>query len=204
MRLFSHHPRRVIDLARTGPDAGDFGRRSSRLAGLLSLLLAFACGDSATQYLLLVLARPLELPAHALAGGEGRVGALAEQAPRLYGAAPQQAPAPRRLRLFGVIGGGEHAGAALIGVDGRPAAVYPVGSEIEPGVRLVSTAFGRVQIERQGRRSVLESEPPRDVAPSFAPPGPSPAVLAPGMPQRPLFEAQPAVGAEPGQETPQP
>ncbi|WP_018914092.1 type II secretion system protein N [Thiomonas sp. FB-6] len=204
MRLFSHHPRRVIDLARTRPDGGAFGRRSSRLAGLLSLLLAFACAELGTQYLLRLLARPLELPAHALAGGAGRVGALAEQAPRLYGAAPQQAPAPRRFRLFGVIGGGEHAGAALIGVDGRPAAVYPVGSEIEPGVRLVSTAFGRVQIERQGRRSELESEPPRDVAPTFAPPGPGAAILAPGMPQRPLFEAQPSPEGEPAQQTPRP
>ena len=205
MRLFSHHPRRVIDLARTGAEAGAFGRRSSRLAGLLSLLLAFACAESGTQYLLRLLARPLELPEHALAGGAGRVRALAEQAPRLYGAAaPERAPAPRRLRLFGVIGGGEQAGAALIGVDGRPAAVYPVGSEIEPGVRLVSTAFGRVQIEREGRRSELESEPPRDVAPTFAPPGLSPAVLAPGMPQRPLFEAQPATGVEPQASTPPP
>ena len=106
MRHFFHPPTRVIDLAPGRPGAGASWRGSSRLAGLLSLLLAFACADVGTQYLLRLLARPLELPAHALAGGAAPVRELAGQAPRLYGAAPGQAPAPRRLRLYGVIGGG--------------------------------------------------------------------------------------------------
>ena len=157
------------------------------------------------QAVLRLSARPLEVPVHALTQAAGSVEALAEQAPRLYGAAPERAPAPRRFRLFGVIGGGEHAGAALIGVDGRPAAAFPVGAEVAPGVFLVSTDFGRVQIERQGRRSLLETEPPRGVAPGPDAPGPAAAdmrgpdmpgpVMSPGMPTHPL-PAPP--GLEPG------
>ncbi len=203
MRLFSHHPRQVIDAARGGLDAGGFELRSRLLARSLSLLLAFACAEAGTHALLRLLARPLELPAHALAGGADSPGQLARQAPRLYGAAPEAPRAPRRFRLFGVIGGGEHAGAALIGVDGRPAAAYPVGSEIAPGVRLVSTAFGQVQIERQGLRSVLRSEPSRDGSPSLAAPAvPAPGLPAaqvfPGMLQRPLVVEQPGQPARPG------
>lgn len=195
MRPFSHHRRQALD-----PAVAGLTPRSVRLARLLSLLLAFACADVATRTALRLSARPLGVPVHALTQVAGGVDALAEQAPRLYGAAPERAPAPRRFRLFGVIGGGEQAGAALIGVDGGPAAVFPVGAELAPGVFLVSTDFGRVQIERQGRRSQLETEPalgvaPGPAAPGLAPPDPAGAIMAPGMPAHPL----PAIpGLEPG------
>ena len=71
-------------------------------------------------------------------------------------------------------------------------------------MRLVSTAFGRVQIERRGQRSELETQPPTDGVPTLAAPGPAAAILAPGMPQRPLFEAVPSQEAPPAQQTPQP
>ncbi len=198
MRLFSHHHKPVIDSTRRGLDAGALELRSTWLAWLLSLVLAFACAEAATHALLRLLARPLELPAHALAGGADSLGALARQAPRLYGAAPEMPRAPRRFRLFGVIGGGEHAGAALIGVDGKPVVAYAVGSEIAPGVRLVSTAFGQVQIERQGLRSVLRSEPSRDGSPSLAAPAAPAAQVFPGMLQRPLVVEQPGRPVQPG------
>ena len=197
MRLFSHHHRPIIDGARGGLDTGGFELRSRRLARLLSLLLAFAFAEAGTHALLRLLAQPLQWPEHALAGGGDSLGQLALQASRLYGAAPEAPRASPRFRLFGVIGGGERAGAALLGVDGRPVAAYPVGSEIAPGVRLVSTAFGTVQIERHGLRSVLRSEPPQGVTPSLPVPGPAapgqPGANAfPGMPQRPVLQAPPA------------
>ena len=210
MRLLSHHHRPVIDSTRSGLDAGAFEPRSRRLAWLLSLLLAFTCAEAGTHALLRLLAQPLELPAHALAGEGDSLGQLARQASRLYGAAPVAPGAPRRFRLFRVISGGELAGAALIGVDGKPVAAYPVGSEIAPGVRLVSTSFGQVQIERQGVRSVLRSEPPRDGAPSLpappriAAPGLPAAEVFPGMPQRPLPVGQPGRPTQPGVPDPAP
>ena len=201
MRPFSLHRRQAPD-----PAVAGLTPRSARLAGLLSLLLAFACADVGTQAVLRLSARPLGVPVHALTQAADGVEALAEQAPRLYGATPERAPAPRRFRLFGVIGGGADAGAALIGVDGGPAAVFPVGAELAPGVLLVSTHFGRVEIERQGRRSLLETEPARAEAPGPAaaglgvPDGPG-AVMAPGMPAHPL-PAPPAL--EPGAAQPRP
>lgn len=201
MRPFSHHRRQALD-----PAVAGLTPHSARLARLLSLLLAFACADVGTRTVLRLSARPLGVPVHALTQVAGGVDALAEQASRLYGTAPERAPVPRRFRLFGVIGGGEQAGAALIGVDGGPAAVFPVGSELAPGVFLVSTDFGRVQIERQGRRSLLETEPARAVAPGPAAaepalPGSPGVVMAPGMPAHPL----PALpGLEPGGAQPRP
>ncbi len=89
--------------------------------------------------------------------------AVAADAARLFGAAAaRQVAARQRLHLQGVIGGGPHAGAALIGMDGKPAQAYAVGAAIAPGLRLVDTGFGQAVVEHDGVREVLHtpSAPP--------------------------------------------
>lgn len=175
MRPFSH--------LRPAPWTGE------RAARLLALVLTFACAEAAVHGLLRLAARTMPVPEYAVRDAADAVQVSARQAARLYGA-PVVAPreVPRRFRLFGVIGGGEHAGSALIGVDGGPAQAFPVGAEIAPGVRLLATSFGHVQIAQHGRRSVLDSEPAQDGAvalPREAGPGalqgagPRPAFLPP-------------------------
>lgn len=162
-------------------------RRWAAAAYWVRLALLFGCAEVGVHWSLRLLARPLPLPPGALQAGADAVDALAAEASQLLAApaARQLAPAPQRLRLYGVIGGGRHAGAALIGVDGKPPRVFAVGAGIEPGVRLVSTAFGHAEIEQQGRRVVLTTRPGAAVQ---TPPGPAPAPafqLAPsGLPEQ--------------------
>lgn len=160
MRPFSYL-RRVSTAAPQGLGSPErFRTRSRRLAQWASVLLVFGCAEVGVHWGLRLLAASRPLPAGALQARVEGVDSLAARAPRLFGDAPvRQARGPARYRLFGVIGGGEQAGAALIGVDGKPAQAYAVGAEIAPGVRLVSTGFGRAQIEQDGRRTELESLP---------------------------------------------
>lgn len=160
MRPFSRLHRLSTALAQGLVDPGLAGRRSARLARLVSVLLVLACAEVGTHWVLRLQQSSRPLPAGAQQSGGDVVDALAARGGSLFGAAPGPAPkAPSHWRLYGVIGGGAHAGAALIGVDGQPARVYPVGAWVAPGVRLVSTGFGRVELERGGQRSVLTTEP---------------------------------------------
>ena len=159
MRLFHTPGYPAAPAAGRGFDAVVAGPWPRRLAALATWLLVFGCAQVGTRLVLHLFASVREVPAGARPVALRGVGELAQQASRLFatGAAPR-AEAPRRFRLLGVIGGGRAAGAALIGVDGRPPRAYPVGAEIAPGVRLVSTGFGSVEIELDGSVRVLDSE----------------------------------------------
>ncbi len=134
--------------------------RSQRLGYLVSILLMFGCAELAAHWGLRLLAGSRAVPAGSLQIGADAVDTLASQGGRLFGTAPtRRVAAPTRYRLYGVIGGGEQAGAALIGVDGQAPQALRVGAEIAPGVRLVSTGFGQVEIEQYGKRSVLGVQP---------------------------------------------
>lgn len=75
--------------------------------------------------------------ARALGGGAGPVAAAV-------------APASSRFSLAGVVAGGEHRGAALIAVDGKPAKPYRVGAVVGAQWVLQSVEPRRVVLAPQG------------------------------------------------------
>ncbi|MBW4046545.1 MAG: general secretion pathway protein GspC [Proteobacteria bacterium] len=136
---------------------------SLRLAWFVSLLLAFAAAASIGYWGLRLLARPLPVPADARQVGRLDTDTLAAAAPRLFGTAAsaheKAAAAPARFRLWGVIGGGSQAGAALIGIDGKPPRAVAVGAEVTPGVWLDSTAYGQAVLQQDSARTELKVQP---------------------------------------------
>ncbi len=146
-----------------GPSSDAPSAASLRLAWFVSLLLAFAAAASIGYWGLRLLARPLPVPADAREVGRLDADTLAAAAPRLFGAAAsgheKAAAAPARFRLWGVIGGGSQAGAALIGVDGKPPRAVAVGAEVAQGVRLDSTAYGQAVLQQDGARIELKVQP---------------------------------------------
>lgn len=149
------------------------------IAHLAALLLALAAAASAAQWgLRLFGPGRASMPAGAVEGVT--VAGLASGASSLFGAAPPTpGPAAPRYRLWGVIGGGAHAGAALIGRDSAPAQAFPVGAEIAPGVRLVDTGFGSAVLLQDGMRTTLRTPGAgtRDtIAPTSSAFAPSPQV----------------------------
>lgn len=197
MRPFSRLSRLSTSIAQGLADPQRAGSASARLARLLSLLLVFACAELGVQWGLRLLQPSRAVPGGALQADADAVGALAGEGGRLFGPAPAQpARAPSRYRLYGVIGGGRQAGAALIGVDSEAPQAYPVGAWVAPGVRLLSTGFGRVEIERDGKRSVLETQP--DAPGALATPGavalPMPGAVPGALPTlAPGAQAPPAL-----------
>lgn len=135
---------------------------------LVAWLLALACAASGAQWGLRLLAGRAPLGEQAQ-GGLPAVERLASAATGLFGGPPApRGPAAPRYHLWGVIGGGTRAGAALIGLDSAPAQAFAVGAEIAPGVRLVETAFGRAVLLHDGVRTTLQTphgdEPARGAA----------------------------------------
>lgn len=180
-------------LARAGRllDLDALPLRSRQLAFVLSLLLSFAMAEAAVHWALRLLARPRAVPAAALRAAGDAVDAQAHAAAALFGEQPQQAArAPARYRLYGVIGGGRLAGAALIGIDGGAAHAFGVGALIAPGVRLVSTSFGHAELDVQGRRSVLDSEPASG-GPGGLAQRPAPVASLPVLHEAPVFHPAP-------------
>jgi general secretion pathway protein C len=169
---------------------------SRRLAALVSLLLVFACAASAGYWGLRLLARPRPVPAAALQVGGSDVDSLAAGAVRLFGAtaARVQEAAPARYRLWGVIGGGRQAGAALIGVDGAAPRAIAVGASVAPGVTLESTAYGVVLLGRDGGEVELKLQPQAG-APSVPGAMSSGGGLPPGV--MPMFAAPPPASSAP-------
>lgn len=174
---------------------------STRLALAAGVVLAFACGASGAYWGMRLTARPRPVPADALRTGLPDVGALAAAAPNLFG---QAGPAPKaematpRFRLWGVIGGGSAAGAALIGVDGQAPRAVAVGAPVTPGVQLRSTAFGRAVLNQGGGEIELKVQPDSAGAAATrvdAPAGLQPAMRLPGPPPMP---SAPRPGAPPG------
>ena len=180
--------------------------RARLAAHAAALLLGLGCAASCAQWGLRIW-RLRHAPAPSAEAGADLAG-LAAQADGVFGAtrARSAAPAPRRFALQGVIGGGSRAGAALIGIDGKPPQAFAVGAEVAPGVRLVDTAFGSAVLSRDGAREVLRTRPPaaraasgaRAAAPGLPPQ--APRITAPTLvPRQPVF--QPATSpqaAEPG------
>ncbi len=159
-------------------------RRARLAAHLAALLLGLGCAATCAQWGLSIW-RLRHAPATPAATGADLAG-LAAQAAGVFGAtrARSAASAPRRFALQGVIGGGSRAGAALIGVDGKPPQAFAVGAEVAPGVRLVDTAFGSAVLSRDGGREVLRTRPAAARADSGA------RAAAPGLPP-----AAPGIGA---------
>lgn len=151
-------------------------RRARLAAQLAALLLGLGCAATCAQWGLRIL-RQLHAPAPPAAASADLAG-LAAQAAGVFGATRRGAvaPGPRRFALQGVIGGGSLAGAALIGIDGKPPQAFAVGAEVAPGVRLVDTAFGSAVLSRDGGREVLHTRPPAARAASGA------RAAAPGRP----------------------
>ncbi len=160
---------------------------------LLGLLLASACVAVGVQWALRLNAlRADSAPAPFSAGPTPAQ--RATTAGELFGAAPPTAgPAAPQYRLLGVIGGGAHAGAALIGRGDAPAQAYAIGAQIEPGLRLVETAFGSAVLQRDGVRTTLHTRRADNPGTArHAPPGPD----AEGAPQaRPQGESAAAEAA---------
>ncbi len=139
----------------------------SRLAAVLAAnLLTMACAAVGVHWGLRIWRSAHEAPPAPLALPDWN--ALASNAARLY-PAPHVVAAATRFRLWGVIGGGEHAGAALIGIDGRSPQAYPAGAMVIDGVRLVDTGFGQAVLLRNGVRETLRTSP--DAAPLAVPQG---------------------------------
>ncbi|MHB1668566.1 type II secretion system protein N [Thiomonas sp.] len=157
----------MFKFSRLSPAAGmvaDTPSTSSlRVAWLVSLLLAFTCAASIGYWALQLLARPASVPSDAQAAGRLDTDTLVAAAPRLFGTTaplPDKGPAaPARYRLWGVIGGGSEAGAALIGVDGKPPQAVAVGGAVAPGVRLDSTTYGHAVLVQNGTHVNLKLQP---------------------------------------------
>lgn len=159
-------------------------------AGLAAVFLTAACAAAAVHWGLRIWreAHVAPPPPRALTDWD----ALASQAARLY-PAPHVAAASTQFRLWGVIGGGEHAGAALIGIDGGAPQAYPAGALVAQGVRLVETGFGRAVLLRNGTREVLQTSP--GAGPAAAPPG-TPAAEAWPAEGRPVRSGANSAAAE--------
>lgn len=126
-------------------------------AALVALLLALGCIASCGVWGLAIW-RSAHAPAPP-APAAARWQEFARTAPRLFPSAQRSVAAPTRYRLWGVIGGGTRAGAALIGVGGGTPHAYKVGADVEAGVRLVETSFGRAVLLRDGVRETLATSP---------------------------------------------
>lgn len=170
-------------------------RRARLAAHLAALLLGLGCAATCAQWGLRIW-RLRHAPATPAATGADLAG-LAAEAAGVFGAtrARSTATAPRRFALQGVIGGGSRAGAALIGIDGKPPRAFAVGAEVAPGVRLVDTAFGSAVLSRDGGREVLHTRPPAARADSGARanapglPPTAPGIGAPTLvPRQPVFQ----------------
>ena len=113
-------------------------------AALVALLLALGCIASCGVWGLAIW-RSAHAPAPP-APAAARWQEFARTAPRLFPSAQRSVAAPTRYRLWGVIGGGTpHA--------------YKVGADVEAGVRLVETSFGRAVLLRDGVRETLATSP---------------------------------------------
>ena len=128
--------------------------RARLAAGLSALVLSAACAAVAVHWGLRIWRA-----AHAQALAPSAPpdwSAEAANAVRLY-PAPHAVVASTRFRLWGVIGGGAHAGAALIGIDGKAPQAYPAGAVVVDGVRLVETGFGEAVLSRNAVRELLQT-----------------------------------------------
>ena len=147
-------------------------------AALAALLLALGCLASCGAWGLLIW-RGAHAPAPT-PQAKARWQEFARAAPRLFPGAQRSVAAPTRYRLWGVIGGGSRAGAALIGIGGGSPHAYKVGAEIEPGIRLVETSFGRAVLLRDGVRETLATNPGAGSTGAYvAPAGPARRYAAP-------------------------
>lgn len=126
-------------------------------AAAAGFVLAATCATCATQWGLRVW-RGAHAPGVATTPAPDWQ-ALATDAARLYPAPRATTAAPLRYRLWGVIGGGTRAGAALIGVDGRAPQAFATGALVADGVRLVDTRFGEAVLLHDGTREVLPARP---------------------------------------------
>ena len=123
-------------------------------------MLAFGVAASATGWTLRLLARSQPVPAGAVPAGRLGVDALAAAAPQLFGeretAVKVAANRPSRFELLGVIGGGSEAGAALIGIDGKPPRAVAVGGAAAPGVTLLATGWRKAWLGDGAERIELK------------------------------------------------
>jgi general secretion pathway protein C len=178
---------------------GVSSRNSRRAAFFLAMALAFAAAALAVTWGLRLLSSSQQVPTDAQLVGALSPDQAAQQAARLFGAAPvgdaSAAQAPSRFRLYGVIAGGD-SGSALIGIDGKPPRAVVVGDALSPGVILRATGYKMVWLDRDGVRQELKMDPqnaqsggvgfpsytpnlPQFNPPALAPPGIAPANIAP-------------------------
>lgn len=116
---------------------------------------------------------------------------------RLFGApaveAVEAAPVPAadaRFKLLGVVAprAGQHAGLALIAVDGKPPRALAVGERVDGDLKLLSVSHRRVELGSDGTAALaLElppvPEPSRGAPAAATSAAPMPAVRAPVAPQ---------------------
>ncbi|MBA4341544.1 MAG: general secretion pathway protein C [Methylibium sp.] len=175
---------------------------------LLSFFVWALLACSAVFWAMQLLARPLPVPAHALAAGDGAAprGDLA----RLLGSTPANAaPEPvlaapdARFRLLGVVspkaGAAAHRGegVALISVDGAPARAVRLGAAVDGDLQLLALDARSASLGQGGvTRMTLRLEEPAAAATGT----PSTAVLVPAA--APIM-MPPAVPA-PAEATPPP
>ncbi len=141
-------------------------RKLARLssAHLAAGLLLLACAASAMQWGRRLLPPSGGAPLAARGPISLSFDDIAQGAREMYGAQPVKAAPPPKYRLWGVIGGGPGAGAALIGIDDAPAKVFGIDAEIAPGVRLVGTGFGEAVLQEGGARTTLHTPDARERA----------------------------------------
>ncbi len=159
---------------------------------LIAALLTFATAASAGIWGLQLLAGLDPVPHGAMQAGRLDAITLAEAAPMLFGGpeavASQPVAAVSRFTLLGVIGGGDKAGAALIGVTGKAPRAVAVGAQVEPGVTLLDTGFDQALLRERDSR--VELRMPRRT-PYVAPAAPQAAGMS-GLPSGPgVADARP-------------
>ncbi|MEK8053402.1 type II secretion system protein N [Ideonella sp. DXS22W] len=183
---------------------------------LLSLLVWAAVGVSALAWGLKFWARGTPVPPGAsLAQPAAPAGmdlsrVLGVPAPKPVAEAAPVA-ADSRFRLLGLAapGAGQSGGLALIAVDGKPARTWRVGSEVEPGLRLLSVSHRRAELGAAGAAPSLTLElPPLAAAQRGRPadalgvavpqPGLPPVAGLPGQPGAPAGLPVVPMGASPG------
>lgn len=187
----------------------------------LAFLVWAALGGSATAWLLNLSARPLGVPAHAIAVDTAP--SLRSDLTRLFGkpapeavaaAPPAAAPASDRFRLIGVVapaGAGKPVAAlALIAVDGKPPRAFRVGAAIDGDAVLQAVRARAVDIGPGGGPPTVTLElaplgaaatgtlPPAAGLPAVPPPARG---VTPGSPIAPGGAGEPSEGVS---VTPQP
>ena len=180
-------------------------RSTVTLARMLSLLLLLSLAGIVTYWATRLLAPPVAVAPSGSIGDAGNNANLSVAATTfgVAGAAVAAAAPASNIEVIGIVSAGDR-GAAILSVDGKPAAPYPVGTKIDDATTVESVGIETVVLERRGRKLELKSPARASLAILTSgigqardpnrptPPMPAPAVAPPaGAPPSPAQAGQP-------------